>query len=112
LKCKRCGKIHTELPGCIHPYKQYLVEVIEPCLDNDIKACPSDERTIRRWQHHWHQLKPYVNGLLKSLWGIQHQRHYPLLGADSLLDAIRNKGPGWLTLVNQFVFSKTLGLPT
>lgn len=50
LKCRRCGKLHTELPGCIAPYKHYAIDVIESELLNMRKDCPAENRTSQRWK--------------------------------------------------------------
>ena len=44
LRCKRCGKVHIEIPTCIIPYKRYNAESIE-----NPDVCSADESTIRRW---------------------------------------------------------------
>ena len=33
LYCRKCRRLHIELPACLSPYKQYDVEVIEGVVD-------------------------------------------------------------------------------
>lgn len=50
LKCKNCGKLHTEIPDCIVPYKHYAAEVVEAELLETRKDCPADNNTTSRWK--------------------------------------------------------------
>jgi len=112
LKCRSCHKLHIELPDIIQPFKHYLVAVIEKCLDGADADCPADDSTIRLWHSQWSQNLIQLNGALKALWGTKYKKLYPLMAKDSLLDTIRNKGPGWLTSVTQMTVIAGFGVPT
>lgn len=86
--------------------------MIESCLDGDLSDCPADDSTIRIWQQQWSCNLVQLNGALKAVWNREYMRLYPLLASDSLLDSIRNKGPGWLTTVTQMVITNGFGVPT
>lgn len=56
LKCKNCGKLHTELPDFLEPYKQYDAKLIKDVVagvvtEDDIEAedypCAG---TMRNWR--------------------------------------------------------------
>jgi len=112
LKCKSCGKLHIELPSIIQPFKHYLSEVVEACLDGTRDDCPADDSTIRCWRKQWRNNLVQLEGALKSLWSHKYQRNYPLLAADSLLSIIQKHGSGWLTTVTQMVVAAGYGVPT
>lgn len=45
LRCRSCGKIHTEIPACIVPHKYYDAESISNPL-----CCAAEDSTIKRWK--------------------------------------------------------------
>lgn len=60
LSCKHCGKLHTQFPDCIIPYRHYAAEVIESELIQSQPDCPADNITVRRWKHIFSALFPYI----------------------------------------------------
>lgn len=56
LKCQSCGRLHSELPDSIFPYKQYESEVIIGVLENFITSDTIGfedypcEMTMIRWK--------------------------------------------------------------
>lgn len=55
FKCKKCGKIHREIPYYVIPYKHYTAQIIEGVLKGSITSdmliyedYPS-EMTMKRW---------------------------------------------------------------
>ena len=36
MKCKKCGRIHHELPDCLVPYKRFCVEMISDAVTSHI----------------------------------------------------------------------------
>lgn len=49
-KCQGCGKLHTELPSCIAPYKHYAADVIGAEIFHVREDCPAENSTILRWR--------------------------------------------------------------
>ena len=50
LICRRCGRIHHELPDFMVPYKRYEVQVIESAINGDLSCVPCYDQTIRAFQ--------------------------------------------------------------
>ena len=73
LRCKKCGKIHHELPDKIIPYKRYCAETIEKIIggNDDEGHLGVAERmelsTIRRLKVWWASLQLYLESVLESL---------------------------------------------
>lgn len=112
LRCKGCGKLHTELPAIVEPYKHYSSAVIEAELDRTRDDCPADTSTMNRWQKSFILMKPQIEGVLRSLWSEHHKKHYPLLKIDSLLQNLRHYGPGWLAVVNEMLIKSGIKIHT
>lgn len=73
FKCKQCGKLHTEIPDCIVPYKRYSAKVIETELtDANKQSCPAEKSTIRRWK----KFLSTVSGILRNRNYQQKQSHW------------------------------------
>lgn len=60
LKCKCCGRIHTQLPDCIVPHKRYAADVIETELLQAQPDCPADVSTSRRWKLIFSAILSYI----------------------------------------------------
>lgn len=67
LSCKRCHRIHHELPDVLVPYKRYGVESIEQVLDDNVIDVPADESTLGRWREWFRIWGPYAVGCLISI---------------------------------------------
>lgn len=103
LLCRECGKLHTELPDKIQPYKHYASDVIEAELDESRKDCPADNSTISRWKSEFKKAAVQLEGILISSW-IDHKKlPYPLIKENSLLKTLRKNGPGWLAVVTRML---------
>ena len=50
LSCRRCGRLHLEIPDIMQPCKHYAAELIAGTLAGTVKHCPADNSTIRRWK--------------------------------------------------------------
>ncbi|WP_373219159.1 DUF6431 domain-containing protein [Ruminococcus sp. 5_1_39BFAA] len=48
--CETCGKLHTEIPDFIEPYKHYNKETINKVRGGNTETFWGDESTIKRWQ--------------------------------------------------------------
>lgn len=49
-KCENCQKIHTEIPDCIMPYKQYSKKVISDVCSGKCDYYVVDNATVWRWK--------------------------------------------------------------
>ena len=99
LKCKNCGKIHTELPDFIQPFKHYESEVIEAVIDGTSYSCPAEESTQRHWRIRFTEKANQIDGMLTSIWMEIKMIPAKLMHKVSLLKKIRMTGTGWLRAV-------------
>ena len=67
LRCKKCGKIHHELPDKIIPYKRHCADTIENILRDDGDGFDIELSTIWRIKAWWASLRLYTEGILVSL---------------------------------------------
>ena len=51
FRCDNCQKLHTEIPDCIAPYKQYGKNVIDDILNGECDYFIADASTIWRWKN-------------------------------------------------------------
>lgn len=49
--CKKCKRLHTEIPDCILPQKHYSRNTIESVLNGSCDYFAGDDRTIARWKN-------------------------------------------------------------
>lgn len=96
LKCRSCGKIHTELPDFIQPFKRYIVQVIEAVIDQTTTSCPAEGSTMRRWKQWFGQSASTINGILMAATLFFTREAIPLMVPTSLLQLLRDTGSGWL----------------
>lgn len=99
LKCSSCGKIHTELPDFIQPFKHYESEVIETVIDGEGYSCPAEESTQRHWRIQFTKKANQIDGMLTSIWMEIKMIPAKLMHKVSLLKKIRKTGSGWLRVV-------------
>jgi hypothetical protein len=67
LRCKRCGKIHHELPDKVIPYKRHCTETVENIINGEVDDVCCDfvtEDRIRAW---WAGFQVYFESVLASL---------------------------------------------
>lgn len=50
LYCRKCGKLHLEIPATMQPQKHYEAQLIEETANGSADYCPADNSTIRRWK--------------------------------------------------------------
>jgi len=112
LHCKTCGKLHTELPDCMQPYKHYEADAIQAEIDRSKENPNADESTLKRWRAEFQNLKDHIEGTLHALWSRHYGVNYPLFKQDSLLDFIRKHEPGWLRFVNKAMINRELPIHT
>lgn len=112
MRCENCGKLHTELPDCMQPYKQYEADAIQAEIDGSQENPSADESTLRRWKAEFHKVKNQLEGALRALWSERSGIHYPLLPQDSLLRILREKIPCWLRFVNKVLTNREFDIHT
>ena len=49
--CNNCKKLHSEIPDCIIPYKQYGQKVINDVLNGRCDYYVVDASTVWRWKN-------------------------------------------------------------
>ena len=116
LFCKKCRRLHNELPANVSPHKHYEVEVIEGVVDEIVM--PDDpenegypcERTMLRWKKWIEHNRPFIEGYIRSI-GFQLLGLGPefLKSEESILDNLRetfcDRDHHWLTAVNRLVYN-------
>lgn len=66
-KCKKCGKIHHQLPDCIVPYKRLNAQIIEDIIKQPEQPTLIDEGTVKRILAWWVLMAAYLLGVAPSL---------------------------------------------
>ena len=112
FKCNRCKRLHNALPDCLVPHKHYVSEVIENVIDE--VSTPEDEttedypceRTMERWKKWFSKNKTHIDGFLKSaLSRLSGGDTSPLYTRESLLQICRDKGAGWIGIVEKVIYN-------
>jgi len=67
LRCRKCGKLHTELPDFIVPYKRYSAEVVEKISRGERVDAPYEERTRQK-------IKAWYKRAIEHLQGVWRQQ--------------------------------------
>lgn len=67
LVCGKCGKIHSELPDWIVPYRRYTQESIEPVIGGGDGPDGPDGSTLKRWKSWFRGRGTYLVGCLQSI---------------------------------------------
>lgn len=50
MRCKQCNVIHTEIPDCMIPHKQYSKNAIKSAIKGQCDYYIMEESTIFRWK--------------------------------------------------------------
>ena len=112
LKCKKCNKLHTELPDCLVPYKHYATEVIENVVDEVMTE--DDDRTeeypCEETMHIWKEWIGFntvqIEGMLRSIGNRFLDLSEALLTtADSIFGKLRENGAGWLSICERAIYN-------
>lgn len=112
LRCQHCGKLHTELPDCMRPYKHYEADAIQAEIDGSQENPIADEITLRRWRAEFQNQKDHMEGTLRARWSRFVGAHYPLFNQDSLLELLRKREPHWLRLVIKVLINRDFPIHT
>lgn len=51
FRCENCKKIHTEIPDCIIPHKQYSKKAINAVCNGECSYYIADNATVWRWKN-------------------------------------------------------------
>lgn len=51
FRCDNCKKLHTEIPDCVIPYKQYSRKAIKKILNGACDYYVVDVSTVWRWKN-------------------------------------------------------------
>lgn len=112
LVCKNCGKLHTEMPDKMQPFKHYSSEVIETIIDDSRNDCPAEDSTIYRWKSTFKASSGQLESMLRSYWIKYKNQSFPLLRGISLLEKIRKHNTGWLAIVTRLLVNTGYTLHT
>jgi hypothetical protein len=102
LYCKRCMKIHHELPDMLMPYKRYEAESIEGNVSEPSRIdVATDDSTLFRWRSWFYAWVVYAAGCLES---ISLRFHLPVESPSELpqsalqsLERYVGEATGWLS---------------
>ena len=117
LRCKRCERVHHELPDILVPYKRYCRESIEAAVTGNVPlTVAADESTIFRWRSWFRGLANHFIGCLASITARTNETvEEPIWLPQSPLQRIwRYVGdaPGWLARVVRPVANFNLWIHT
>ncbi len=66
LCCRKCCRLHHELPDIVVPYKRHSAETIEAIIGGGEVA--EEKRTAQRIAAWWRMVGAYFLSVMKSLW--------------------------------------------
>ena len=100
LRCRSCGKLHTELPDFILPFKHYEAQTIQRTLDEEPdNSCAADDATLRRWRQSFSEASSSIIALLAAFYMKAANKTAPLFQFDNILCKLRAGQKNWLTFV-------------
>lgn len=117
MQCPKCRRLHTVLPDFLVPFKHYGAETIESVLDRPTgqeydltNDDPTEdypcESTKQRWRKWLETNRTNIDSIVKSAYYRAHVlRENILLSCSSVLDQLRKKGCGWLSVIGRIVFN-------
>ena len=112
LRCKSCGKIHSELPDFMLPHKNYASDVVQREIEESGNSCPAEESTITRWKSAFKKQRQLLDGLLSSLWLELSKSQSSLIHPISLLSALRKQKSNWLSFVHRILINHGFSIHT
>jgi predicted RNA-binding Zn-ribbon protein involved in translation (DUF1610 family) len=106
LLCGVCGKLHTEIPNTIQPYKHYDSEAIQTVLDGSAEAaaCAADDSTIRRWKGSFAEAEDDIGQRPASVCAREADERAPI-GAGALILARVRTAARWLAFVMELLIN-------
>jgi hypothetical protein len=85
------------------PFKHYESKVIEKEIDGGQDYCPAPTTTRQRWLVFFRFFSKMAEAILQRSWYVDCFEIPSLLERCSLLQKFRQRGPGWLTLLNRLI---------
>lgn len=119
MRCKRCRRVHHELPDCLVPYKRYESSCVEHVVSEskEAPAIAADNSTLYRWKNWIQEQATYLVGCLASI-----TIRFRLDPVKPLSDASQpvhlrigrfvGNAPGWLARTVRSVANSNLWLHT
>ena len=106
LRCQGCGKLHTELPDFLLPYKRYCRTVFEEVLSGKKPDIPLESRTHGKFRAWYRRLQAAFSSW-KARMTQRGELHFPQTQPFTLFDMVihlvQGGGPGPLTRSGLFV---------
>lgn len=115
FKCTGCGRIHTEIPSFLLPYKHYAAEVIGGVLEGIIRPEDQDSEdypsllTMKRWLRWFTRNLRRIESILQRM--LLHQSLLMPAKLTSLIRILRTKYPDWLERIIRILYNNAEGLP-
>lgn len=118
FRCSSCGRLHTELPDVLLPYKHYEAEVVSGVLDGyvtpedpDSEDCPC-AGTMLCWLRWFRYNLANIEGYLRNVgYGILNLGEEFLFCGRSLLDGVRSRHASWLERIHRAIYNSGGFLP-
>lgn len=107
LRCKKCKRLHRELPDFLLPYKRYDSETIESVIDEKADDCTASPTTIQRWRS-WYKRSWLA---LKSLLLLDQKKIINLLSEKFLLKETIQRQTGWLRFTATVIVNNGYKIP-
>lgn len=111
LKCTKCGKLHTELPRDLTPYKHYVTDAIEDVVDevtseqDPLTADGPSNETMKRWRKWMRENYARIQGFIRNAKAATTDEDLPFDFGSSTLARWRSEGHGWLYKVMACVYN-------
>ena len=116
LKCTGCGRIHTEIPSFLLPYKHYAAEVISGVLDGMIRPEDQDSEdypsltTMKRWLRWFTRNLRRIESILQRM--LLRQSLPVPAQISSLIRILRTNYPDWLERIIPIIYNNAEELPS
>ena len=106
LRCMSCGKIHTELPDFILPYKHYDAQAVQDTLDGiPDNTCSADDSTMNRWRASFKSAVETITALLVAYLMQLSGENAPLFALKWILKKIKKDHSNWLAFVMRLLIN-------
>ena len=121
LYCRKCRRLHNELPDILSPYKHYDAETIEGVVDGIV--LPDDrgsetypcEATMNRWKQWITHNTSFIEGFLRLIgYSIMELGKEYLMTGEKIFDSLRKRLPperkSWLGYINRIIYNSGASL--
>ena len=121
LYCKKCRRLHNELPDILSPYKHYEAETIEGVVDGIVLPDDADSEmypcaaTMNRWKQWIAHNTPFIEGFLRMIgYSIMELGKEYLMTGEKIFDSLRKRLPperkSWLGYINRIIYNSGASL--